>query len=125
MSGSLTGHVRKRRWRDCGNGEWHEGGWEYVIELGKMAGRRRRIIKGGFRTKKLAEHALRDELRQREAGTYVDAVDLTVRQYLEERWLPWTLSGRSDPFARRHWWSTRTRRGSTSTRTSATCSSRS
>ncbi|MEZ5124928.1 MAG: tyrosine-type recombinase/integrase [Thermoleophilia bacterium] len=36
----------------------------------------------------MAEKALHDELRDRERGDYVPPVDLTVRAYLEDRWLP-------------------------------------
>jgi integrase len=90
MSGRLEGHVRKRTWKD-GAGEVHEGSWEYVIELGKAGGKRRRPAKGGYRTQKLAKQALRDELRKREAGVFVAASDVTMRQYLEDRWLPWIL----------------------------------
>ncbi len=31
---------------------------------------------------------MHDELRERERGDYVAPVDITVRAYLEERWLP-------------------------------------
>ena len=34
MKQRITGHVRKRRWRDEA-GEYHEGAWEYVLALGK------------------------------------------------------------------------------------------
>ena len=90
MSGSLTGYVRRRRWKDR-DGVEHLGSWEYVIELGKAGGERRRSSQGGFRTSKLAGQAMREELRKREAGTWVKRSDVTVRQYLEDRWLPWTL----------------------------------
>lgn len=96
MNARLTGHVRRRRWRDEAD-EWHEAGWEYVLELGKAGGKRRRKIQGGFRTQKLAAAAMRDELRKRESGVYVAASDLTVREYLEDRWLPWTLERPARP----------------------------
>ena len=92
MNQRITGHVRRRRWRENEDAEWHEGSWEYVLELGKAAGKRRRPVHGGYRTRKLAEAALRDELRKREGGTYVEASDLTLEQYLRDRWLPWILT---------------------------------
>ncbi len=91
MNAPITGHVRRRRYRDKKTGEMREAGWEYYIDLGKAAGKRRRPGRGGFRTRKLAEAALREELRKRESGVYVAASDLTVQQYIEDRWLPWTL----------------------------------
>lgn len=100
MNARITGHVRKRRWRDKETREWHEAGWEYVLEFGKAGGRRRQRTKGGFRTRKLAEASMRDELRKRESGVYVAASDLTLRQHLEgyedrdgehAGWLDWLL----------------------------------
>jgi len=100
MNARISGRVRKRRWRDKA-GEWHETGWEYILELGKAGGKRRQETKGGFRTRKLATAALRDELRKRESGVYVPASDLTLSQHLEgyedhrgkvhDGWLAWIL----------------------------------
>jgi integrase len=97
MSQRITGHVRKRRWRDDPAGEWHEAGWEYVLELGKAGSERRQRTQGGFRTRKLAEAGLRDELRLREAGGYVAASSLTLGDYLTQRWLPWISERPKDP----------------------------
>jgi integrase len=48
MSQRITGHVRKRRWREKETREWHEGSWEYVLELGRAGDSR------GLRTIELA-----------------------------------------------------------------------
>ncbi len=87
----MTGHVRKRRWRENKDAEWHDAGWEYVIELGTVAGDRQRPTRGGFRTKKAAAEALRKELEAREAGTYAKPSRESYADYLVNRWLPWTL----------------------------------
>ncbi|MEZ5125742.1 MAG: tyrosine-type recombinase/integrase [Thermoleophilia bacterium] len=97
MTTRITGHVRRRRYRDKATGEWHEGAWEYRIELGKAGAARRRVERGGFRTRKLAEAALREELRAREAGTYVARSSLTVESYFAERWLPWLSERTKNP----------------------------
>ena len=46
------------------------------------------MLPGKYTTKAAALKALHDELRDRERGDYVAPVDLTVKAYLEDRWLP-------------------------------------
>jgi integrase len=57
-------------------------------ELAEIVARRQELLPTRYATKKEAGKALRDELTAREEGTWVPPVDLTVRQYLEDRWLP-------------------------------------
>lgn len=51
-------------------------------------GRRRPTTRRGFARRKDAEKALTEILGSLERGTYVDPSKVTVRQYLEEEWLP-------------------------------------
>ncbi len=83
---SLTGFVRQRRWETPDGEERHS--WEYVIELGKVAGERQRPTRGGFRTKQAASTALRKELEARETGTYAKATRESFADYVNEKWLP-------------------------------------
>ena len=59
-------------------------------ELEELRARRQELLPAPhkYTKKKVAEKALHDELRDRERGDYVPPVDLTVRAYLEDRWLP-------------------------------------
>lgn len=57
-------------------------------ELEDIVARRQEMLPGKYTTKAAALKALHDELRERERGDYVALLDITVRAYLEERWLP-------------------------------------
>ncbi len=57
-------------------------------ELAELVARRQEMLPEKYTQKKTAEKALHDAIRDRERGDYVPPVDLTVRQYLEDRWLP-------------------------------------
>ncbi len=57
-------------------------------ELDDLTARRQEVLAARHTTKTAALKALHDELRDRERGDYVAPVDLTVRAYLEDRWLP-------------------------------------
>lgn len=64
-------------------------GWEYYHrELDPGTGRWRQRSKGGFPTRAEAVAALRAVLYGMDRGAYVSPTKLTVREYLEERWLP-------------------------------------
>jgi len=86
MSSGATGHVRERVWTDRNGEERHC--WDYTIELAIVGGRRQRRKHGGFRTKKLAEAALRRELTARESGVFVERSSLSFADYLNDTWLP-------------------------------------
>lgn len=63
--------------------------WSYVVDVGKeLDGRRKQQKKGGFGTRRAAEHALRETLQSVDTGDYVDPSRLTLVAYLRERWLP-------------------------------------
>jgi hypothetical protein len=64
-------------------------GWEYYYrELDPGTGRWRQRSKGGFATRAEATAAVRAVLHTMDRGSYVSPTRLTVREYLEERWLP-------------------------------------
>jgi integrase len=62
------------------------GPWSYYLLAGRRAdGKRRQITRGGFATKREAEHALQEALAREEAGV-ADVHGLTVGAFLRE-WL--------------------------------------
>lgn len=74
----MRGHIRKR-----GNT------WAVVVDIGRdECGRRRQRWHSGFRTKREASEALTELLGQLATDQYVPPSKLTVRQFLEEEWLP-------------------------------------
>lgn len=86
MSTRSEGHVRPKTWLDQEGNERH--GWQYVVELARVDDKRRQKTRGGFRTKKAAEAALRDELTARERGSYVAPSGLSVADFITKQWLP-------------------------------------
>lgn len=111
----MNGHVRKRgkQWevvlelgeqvaRRCptcidrrgrGRRYWAEDGAPDTCplcrgELEELAARRQELLPERFTRKQDAEKAMHDAIRDRERGDYVPSSDLTVRQFLENRWLP-------------------------------------
>ncbi len=64
------------------------GTWSYRLDTGPdpKTGRRRRPLKGGFATRKEAEDALQEKMREVGAGTWTDDRQETVGAYLD-RWL--------------------------------------
>src|SRR6266700_3416866 len=66
------------------------GKWAYVLYVGrdpKTRRHRQRWI-GGFRTKREAVEAYEREMARRRDGTHVEPSDLTVGEFLVDRWLP-------------------------------------
>jgi len=53
----------------------------------EVVARRQEMLPAKYTTKKAASTALHDDLRDRERGTWVAPVDLTLAEYLKERWL--------------------------------------
>jgi hypothetical protein len=74
----VKGHFKKRG-----------ASWYYWVELERGPdGQRQQKFRGGFKTRKDAEHAfaeLRDEVRR---GAYVERSQLSLNRYLEEEWPP-------------------------------------
>src|SRR5919106_6348152 len=62
--------------------------WSVVLDVGPdpATGKRRQKWKGGFRTRKAAEAALRELVAGVDAGRYVERSTKTVGEYLDE-WL--------------------------------------
>ena len=64
--------------------------WAFVVDVGHGGdGKRRQVLRSGFESKEDAEEALADLLAARRAG-YTPTRDLTVAEYLLDRWLPRT-----------------------------------
>lgn len=60
--------------------------WGYVVDIGRVDGRRRQVRKRGFRTRKDAQHALNDALVELQRGAFVRPRKLTLAAYLDD-WL--------------------------------------
>lgn len=75
----MRGSVRKRG-----------AGWEYLYrEVDPNTGKATRLrSKAGFATRREAEAALQTVLASMSAGSYVSPTGLTLRAFLEDRWLP-------------------------------------
>jgi integrase len=60
------------------------GSWLYVIDNGTdpASGKRRQIRRRGFRTRKIAEKAMGDVIREAEQGAYVEPSTEALRDYL-------------------------------------------
>lgn len=68
----------------------HGRKWEFVVDLGRNpgSGKRQQKWHTGYATKRAAEKALAEVLRQLDGGTYVDPSKQTLGEYLVEQWLP-------------------------------------
>jgi integrase len=67
----------------------HEVNWTTVFRVADPAtGRKRQISKGGYRTRREAEVALRKSISAVDAGSYTRPTSLTVRDFVEGTWLP-------------------------------------
>jgi integrase len=74
----MRGHVRKRG-----------ASWTVVYDEGRdERGRRRQRSKGGFGTRRDAQRFLTDVLARFGDGSYTQPSKLTVRDFLENEWLP-------------------------------------
>jgi integrase len=62
--------------------------WTYYVYVTGGDGRRRQVSKGGFRTRKEAEAARVRALSTLQNGTWVRPERVTVREFLEDEWLP-------------------------------------
>ncbi|ABD10261.1 hypothetical protein ThrDRAFT_00238 [Frankia casuarinae] len=78
MSAGRQGSVRKDA----------SGRWFFVVDITAAGGPRRQARRRGFATKKAAQAALTGFLGKLAAGTYVEPSRLTVREFIETRWLP-------------------------------------
>ena len=62
--------------------------WTYYVYVMGSDGRRRQVSKGGFRTRKEADAARVQALDTMRSGTWVRPERVTVREFLEDEWLP-------------------------------------
>ena len=66
-----------------------EGRYSIVFRATDPAtGKARQVWKSGYRTKRLAEDALKDEVRRVDEGTWTPPTKQTLGEYLSETWLP-------------------------------------
>jgi len=65
--------------------------WTYYVYVTGGDGRRRQASKGGFRTRKEAEAARVEALNAMRSGSWVRPERVTVREFLEDEWLPTQL----------------------------------
>jgi integrase len=68
--------------------------WAFIVDAGRKAdGTRRQIKRMGFESRSDADEALSELLSSVSAGTWVPPSQLTVGEYLLDRWLPRTRTG--------------------------------
>ncbi len=65
--------------------------WTYYVYVTGGDGQRRQVSKGGFRTRKEAEAARVEALNAMRSGAWVRPERVSVREFLEEEWLPTQL----------------------------------
>ena len=83
----MQGHIRKRTHTTKAGKETVN--WYVVIDLGRDAdGKRKQKWHGGFRTRKEAEFARTRIVGDLHDGTYTAPAKLTLRQWVEDKWLP-------------------------------------
>jgi integrase len=64
------------------------GGYTAVYDEPRPDGKRRQRWKSGFKSRKAAQEYLREQLNKIDRHDYTTPTNLTVKQYLVERWLP-------------------------------------
>lgn len=62
--------------------------WTYYVYVTGRDGKRQQVSKGGFRTRKEAEAARVRALSALQRGTWVRPERVTLREFLEDEWLP-------------------------------------
>ena len=73
------------------------GCYDFILDAPPGAdGKRRRQWSSGYPTRKAAEQALRAELARRDDGVVLDGSKLTLRAYVDRRFLPYLATIR-DP----------------------------
>lgn len=72
----------------CGRCGGRRFSWTYVVDVPRQNGRRTQRTKGGFATKAAAVHAMNAMQASVASGTWVVPSKLTLREYLEDLWLP-------------------------------------
>ena len=83
----MQGHIRKRTYTTKAGKETVN--WYVVVDLGRDANaKRRQKWHGGFRTRKEAEVARTMIVGDLHAGTYTEPTKLTLREWVEGKWLP-------------------------------------
>ena len=68
--------------------------WGFVLDIGRANGRRQRVRKRGFRTRKDAQTALNDALAELQHGDYVRPRRITLESYLDDWLASLAIAGR-------------------------------
>lgn len=91
----MQGHIRKRTHTTKSGKETVN--WYVVVDLGRdSGGKRRQKWHGGFDTRKAAEVARIKIVGDLHCGIYTEPAKLTLREWVEDRWLP-TMETRVKP----------------------------
>lgn len=76
----------QRKCHRCGGTDYT---WHFSVDVGRTAeGKRRRVDKGGFASKREAEKAMRAIVAKAERGGILETKKFTVAQFLTKDWLP-------------------------------------
>lgn len=76
--------MRRRRCEECG---YEKVTWGFVVDVGGKSNGRRQLRRGGFPTRQAAEEALAELLGQKNRTGHIPVKNLTVGDYLTDRWL--------------------------------------
>jgi integrase len=83
----MQGHIRKRTYMTKAGKETVN--WYVVVDLGRDENaKRRQKWHGGYRTRREAEVARTKIVGDLHAGTYTEPTKLTLRDWVENKWLP-------------------------------------
>jgi len=83
----MQGHIRKRTHTTKAGKQTVN--WYVVVDLGRDEnGKRRQKWHGGFRTRKAAEIGRAKIVGDLHEGSYTEATNLTLREWVEGKWLP-------------------------------------
>lgn len=83
----MQGHIRKRS--HTTKSEKETVNWYVVVDLGRgVNGKRRQKWHGGFKTRREAEVARTKIVGDLHRGTYTEPSKLTLREWVEDNWLP-------------------------------------
>ena len=72
----------------CENCSSDQFSWAYIVDVGPIGGRRQQRSRSGFGTKREAVRALAIVQGEMARGDYIAPSDLTVTDYLVDKWLP-------------------------------------
>jgi integrase len=79
--------------------------WTWYLDIGSdpLTGKRRQASKGGFKTKKAAQEDLNTAIAKRQRGELAKRSKRTVRDFLQDEWLPTVETTRRPSTAANYW----------------------